>query len=502
MSELRDLTPQEIGQKKRIEKLIEKGVYKKSVTENLKCKHCQKEFIIKYTNFKNLYAHFRHGYCSKECYIDSGEYNKQREIGQQKRIKKLIDSNKYHEPNIITQKCKYCNLEFSFDKDKKNNKTYFLKGFCCDKCYYNSGEKFINKFKKELENIGVNCDGLMGDDIMKKYSEYLSQRTHNSLEKWRETHYNKYLKYNTNFFHERSLKGREKRVDDFLLEFNLLSPEEIKIKDYKFKSKLFKDNFNKLTNHGCKCKNGRLKKCGYDLSIYKESFIKGLKKQVMNYINSNYTKDELDGLTDDEFKTLYDKTYKYLFSEKRMGAKSKEQLKKWKISNIFNNYGNYQIEELEQMSDDEINRIYSEYHSLRITELRPTYGGYKKTKKGWYEFSDGTMFFYRSSWEFDTCEKLNGLLFNCVKKIETPEPIVYEYDGIKHHYFADIKVTYNNGKIIYFEIKPERRVSDERNQNKFYAAKKMWDDNFVILTENEIYSKNFKKTLKDYGKLN
>ena len=168
----------------------------------------------------------------------------------------------------------------------------------------------------------------------------------------------------------------------------------------------------------------------------------------MNYINSNYTKDELNILTDDEFKTLYDKTYKYLFSEKRMGAKSKAQLKKWKISNIFNNYGNYQIEELEQMSDDEINRIYSEYHSLRITELSPTYGGYKKTKKGWYEFSDGAMFFYRSSWEFDTCKNLDNLLFNCVKKIETPEPIVYEYDGIKHHYFADIKVTYNNGKIM------------------------------------------------------
>ena len=72
--------------------------------------------------------------------------------------------------------------------------------------------------------------------------------------------------------------------------------------------------------------------------------------------------------------------------------------------------------------------------------------------------------------------------------------------NLKHHYFPDIKIKYKNGKVIIVEIKPLRRTLDDINLTKFEAAKKMYGDNFVILTENEIYSDNFKNLLISYGK--
>jgi hypothetical protein len=471
-------------------------------TNKLVCKHCKSQYILPTKSVSKIKAHFKHGYCSRDCYVKSGEFYEQRKIGQKKRVQKLIENNIYHVPKIVLKTCKVCGTEYSFDEQSKYNKQYILNGFCCDNCYVSSGEKIINKYKTELSNIGVQCDHLTNDEVMIKYSEHMSQRTSSLYDKWKKTHYDKYIKENPNYFKERSLKAKNKRIDDFLIKHNIVSQNQIQIISQNEKDKLFKIHFNNITNHAKKCKDGRMAKYNNSEELYKESYIKGIKKRIINFIKKNYKDDYLNSLTDNEYAELYDSTYKFLFSEMKMGIKNKDQLKKWKISNIINNYGSYKLEDLEKMSYDEINDLYSEYHRLRQTQLSPTYGGFKRTKKGWYEFSNGTLFFYRSSWELKVCQVLNELLSYCVISIDTPEPIVYIYNGNKHHYFSDIKVTYDNGKIMYYEIKPFKRIKDKRNENKFESAKNTWGDNFAILTEHEIYSNSFKKILIDYGKIN
>jgi len=128
---------------------------------------------------------------------------------------------------------------------------------------------------------------------------------------------------------------------------------------------------------------------------------------------------------------------------------------------------------------------------------------------------------YRSHWEklcFMWCE--NNSKVKSWSSEETVVPYKWDIDKRMHRYFVDLKITFNDGKTILVEIKPEKETELPKNPNKSkryigeamtyvknmnkweaaneYAKDRGWE--FQIWTENTLKSmgimKDFKKKLK------
>ena len=133
---------------------------------------------------------------------------------------------------------------------------------------------------------------------------------------------------------------------------------------------------------------------------------------------------------------------------------------------------------------------------------------------------DPSKVIYRSHWEklcFMWCD--NNPNVKHWSSEETVVPYLWEIDKKMHRYFVDLKITFNDGKTILVEIKPDKETTPPKkpdkskryigealtyvkNMNKWEAATKYakdrgWD--FQIWTENTLKSMGIMKEQK--GKL-
>lgn len=411
--------------------------------------------------------------------------NENIKIGQEKRIKKLQEKGLYHIPKIEKFICKYCGNEYEYDINAKYQNKYLQHGYCSTTCFSKSGEKQKIKMITELKNADYNIpDDISIDEIKKLYKEYYNIRykTKNIKEKWHKS----VIDNNGNdSFVKAGIQGAKNFKIKFLEKHNLvddittLSDDEI--------NKIFKNNYNKITNIGELIKTKRLEKYNNDYDLYKKSYIDGIEKTFINKaIKDNI---DVDTLTDEELQEVIIK-YKKEYS-KSISKRLKNNVINWKLSHLKNaNIINNDI-----LDDETINNLYHEYLVNRIQKLVDVKGnGYKRTKKGWYKFNNiSSELFYRSSWELETFKMLDTL-YEYINYITIPEGIEYYHNNILHKYFADIKIETKSGKVVYIEIKPERKIKDTVNMCKFDAARKRFE-NFYILTENEIFNKKFKHIL-------
>jgi hypothetical protein len=140
-----------------------------------------------------------------------------------------------------------------------------------------------------------------------------------------------------------------------------------------------------------------------------------------------------------------------------------------------------------------------------------TYSGKYKVKDPTRYKGDHTNVVYRSMWErqcFAWCE--NNSEIKEWSSEEIVVPYYYEVDKKYHRYFIDLKITFNNGKTILVEIKPEKETAPPKrpdktkrylnealtyvkNQNKWQAANEFAKDRgweFQIWTEKTLERMN------------
>jgi hypothetical protein len=140
-----------------------------------------------------------------------------------------------------------------------------------------------------------------------------------------------------------------------------------------------------------------------------------------------------------------------------------------------------------------------------------TYSGKYKVKDPTRYKGDHTNVVYRSMWErqcFAWCE--NNSEIKEWSSEEIVVPYYYEVDKKYHRYFIDLKITFNNGKTILVEIKPEKETAPPKrpdktkrylnealtyvkNQNKWQAANEFAKDRgweFQIWTEKTLEKMN------------
>ena len=124
---------------------------------------------------------------------------------------------------------------------------------------------------------------------------------------------------------------------------------------------------------------------------------------------------------------------------------------------------------------------------------------------------------YRSSWEkaffmwFDSNPNISKW-----SSEETVVPYKWDIDKRMHRYFVDLKITFNDGKTILVEIKPEKETAPPKrpdkskryineamtyvkNMNKWEAANSFAKDRgweFQVWTEETLYSMGILKKLK------
>lgn len=150
-------------------------------------------------------------------------------------------------------------------------------------------------------------------------------------------------------------------------------------------------------------------------------------------------------------------------------------------------------------------------------------GPYKVKNREKYEGNPDNII-YRSHWEmhaFKWCDTNNK-----IKKWSSEEivvPYLYEVDNRRHRYFTDLKITFNNGRVILVEIKPaiqtakpkfpgrrtKRYISESltyiKNMNKWDAAERFAENRgwaFEIWTEHDLYRMGImKKPIKPLKKL-
>ena len=403
---------------------------------------------------------------------------------QKKRIQTLIEKGLYHKPKIVKNTCKWCGKEYEYDEDSKIVRQYFTNGFCCNKCYQDSGLKLINKFKTSLKNANI---PFTEDNLIEVFSKYQSDQTKKCANTWRKTMIDK---YGVDYASKRSKIIWDTYKKNFLIENQIISEEEYLKSSENEINDLFIKNFNKITKHGEHVINGRIKKHG---DSYKKSFQDALVKAVTNLIEKKYDKEFLNGLTDSEFQELYNECASEINSKKTV----KNRIK-WEKNTLINH--GFDEELLNNCSNEEIKKFYSEYISKRMKKLNcSTENGYKHSKKGWFIFSKWDKFFYRSSWEEKLCEELENNK-NIIEDVKVPEPIYYEYNGTTHAYFCDFEIVFKNGFTLYVEVKPKRKTTEAVNECKINAAKEKWNDSFIVATENEIFSSNLKEILTEYGK--
>lgn len=107
------------------------------------------------------------------------------------------------------------------------------------------------------------------------------------------------------------------------------------------------------------------------------------------------------------------------------------------------------------------------------------------------ESTKGGTVRYRSSWEKGFVEHLDS----------DPSVLEFRYEWVRipyvsnsrtgkvRNYMPDFIVTYSDGRVVVYEIKPASRVDQPRNVKKFEAARKWCDENgstFEVVTEVEL----------------
>ena len=409
--------------------------------------------------------------------------------GQIKRIKKLIEKNKYHEPIFQTFKCKYCGKEFTYDVRAKRITQYYLNNYCSSKCYKESGALEVSKRITTLKNKGYSFDETNIEEVNEKYTEYMSERTKKSYSKWKDTIVKR---YGLDFAQKRAKNSKNVYRLKFIKENKLHdNPESLSQEEL---DTLFLDNFNKITNHGEKILLGLLKKHNNDKNEVHLIKANSIVTHIKNLLNKDFGEERINKMSEEEYKSLYDEYYQIYITSTRKGKKTKEEIRAWKEKHLINN--GYNKNDLFSLTDEKIDNLYTEYLSNRFVKLNNNiYVGYKHTQKGWYEFKNGNKpFFYRSSWEKKVCGVLDEMLLDYVQTITEPESITYVLDDVVHHYYADFKIEFKNGKILYIEVKPLSKLNDKINIAKFESANRNFE-NFIILTENEIFGSDLKKIL-------
>lgn len=381
--------------------------------------------------------------------------------------------------------CKECLKEYSYDENfiKKENKNYYLKyGQCSTECYHKfiHSENFkIKKYKSYLKNNGIvldNIDDLPYIEIKKIYNKILSENVKKSQPERVKTLYEK---YGSDSFVKSSKKGKITRMTDFLKKHNLfkegMSEEEME--------ELFKENFNVLDNHGQKIHDGMLKKYGSEklISLNKRNQNKlKVKEIIIEKFNVDW-----ESLSEEEIEKYEKVIYKDFFWKNR--SNHKEKILEWKKSNVKNHCEQLSVDcnQIENLTDDEINKLYSEYCSVVKNEflIDKIGNGWKNSKKGFFEFRNGVGLFYRSSWELEFFKKINQIEY--LNDFKNPKSyLYYNEEGYKKRYFPDIQFSYND-EIVICEIKPLSKVKE--NFIKFSTILEDENVNFKIITEDDIF---------------
>lgn len=386
-------------------------------------------------------------------------------IGRESRLKKLIEKGKYKDIAEHRGICKYCGNPYLHSVRTKVYK-YMLEGFCSSVCFTKSGENFKLRKKTYLRNRNVEFTEYNLDEL---YSKELSLECKNYDQTYRKT-----MKYKEN-----GIKGDKKRKITFLIKNNIVSGETIENMGEDEISNLFLKNFNKIDDHGKKIHNGLLKKYGNTVKIADE-FRRRFDLSFKNFLSNI---DNIDNIDVDKMLELKKKFY---------SSRGVKDVLNWKKSHLIHRNIN-----LETGSEEEIDKLYSEYISNRFKTLSNSiHNGYKQTKKGWYSFKNiKNDFFYRSSWELKVYETLDYLMGQgIVSDVEIPKRIPYTFENKNRNYYPDIQYVVNNGKKIVCEIKPFSKICDPLNVAKFTFAR-MEHENFFICTENEIFSDEIEKYL-------
>jgi hypothetical protein len=246
----------------------------------------------------------------------------------------------------------------------------------------------------------------------------------------------------------------------------------------------FKSLYYKNTNHGQAVKNGYNKK--YKKDDDKKAFFKNRTfKSACSILKIEYS----EHFTEEEKKYILSKAYSKFRNSDPI---------KWKKTHIKNAKDDVNLNNL---TANEINKLYSEYLSERYSSksLEVINNGYKRTKKGWYSFNNICYKqFYRSSWEELICEKIDEMIRKKeVVSISSPPKILYTFEGRKRAYFPDFYIENLNNKKIILEVKPLRKCDEEINVAKFNAAKNINNHDFIILTEDIIFSEKFEQIIKE-----
>lgn len=371
--------------------------------------------------------------------------------------------------------CNVCNIEYEIKPRNKCN----TKGFCSYACFRKT-KNYKIMFKKTFikKRMSIDIESLDDKKIDEIFHKLKSESVIKSQPKRVKTIYKK---YGDNAFIDMTKKGNNNRKVKFLLSNSLI--DKNKIDDKKYIDKIYLKYFNQIENHGGKIKNGLLKKFGNKTNI-KKDFIRRRKKWVIKELKKN--KINIYNISKDELNKEIKKINK-ICAYKDVIA--------WKKSNIINNT-DYFKKYINSLSDDKINKIYSQYLIDRIKYLPESlHNGYQSTKKGYYKFKNiDKKIFFRSSWEESVLKDIDDLIKNKkIINVFVPKYIYYDFDGLKRKYFPDIGIK-TKKKDITFEIKPKSKISLKVNAAKIKSARKNIK-NFYILTEDDIFSDNLKEIL-------
>jgi len=363
------------------------------------------------------------------------------------------------------KKCKKCGQMYLI---KKNNKCH-KKGFCSYRCYKKTNE-FKLKFKKTFiknRKKNINIELMKISDINHLFHKLKSESVKKSQSKRIKTIKNK----GKNEFSRMTKLGNKNKKINFLLNHNIIKSSNETESNI---NRLFSLYFNNITKHGDKVKKGIKKKYGKNIS---KEFKDRYKRTFLNFLH-NEQKD-INNLSIEEYKFFLNK-----FNKKH---RYKDVLQ-WKKTHLLNQVG-ISRDEIEKLSKKEISQKYSQYLCDRMKLVDNIYNGYRRTKKGYYRFKNlNKQMFFRSSWEEKFLIEVDDLIFN--KKIIdvlSPKFVNYIYQNLKRKYYPDFKIIFNGGfKVI--EIKPLSKIKNDVNILKFKSARKAYKNNFIVLTEKEIFS--------------
>ena len=451
----------------------------------MKCKICNNEFI----NSEYKISHIN-GCCNYKCYRKTEEFKNKQNIGQEKRKKKLIKNGYMSEDIFNVGKkciCINCNSEYIYNRDRK----YKIYGFCSKQCLYKSGIVKHKKIITELKNNGYDIDNCNEQQIKDIWHEYSVKHSISGQEKRVKTINSR------NGFKHLGKKGVITNRKRFLIRNNIISVEDMNNISVTEIDKLFLENYNKITNIGQKIIDGRIKKYG-SLEIFNIHMTKNVNKtKFKNYcLNNNL---DIESLTDKQKEEHIKKCNKEA-SKKSFLSISRIEWKR-RCLNGFKN-----IDKKSILSEEEIESLYSIYMSERTNKLfyENVKNGYKRTKKGWYVFnSTKNKMFFRSSWEELLLQKLDNLLLTkLIDLVKEPEHILY-FDSEKNKircYYPDVEYSYYNiekdiQRNIIIEVKPESKICEINNCDKFEHAISKYKDCFFILTEKEIFSNDIENIL-------